>query len=195
MSDKTIDQILNEIQGDDIPLYSGIEKNASAPTSSFSSNEIEEMAELLKSASVVEPSQEEGHDKIADILLLSTALDVIKEQPKFDQFRKEATARGHSEEEIDALIEKQAGLSFLKNLNAKQVAMGLGIGITGAAAGGAGGFHVGTEEQKGKTKQVGHAAFRAGRIYQHQRHRQRFDAFRERLRSAGTPITQTRAKQ
>jgi hypothetical protein len=190
----TIDQILNQIQDTEVEVYD-TEKVASAPTSSFSENEIEEMAVLLKTASM-EVSQDEDEnpqEKMAEALLLSTALETLSEAPKFEEFKKVASQKGHSEEEINKFIEKMASDLFMKKaFDKKKLLMGLGIGMAAGGAGAAGGFQVGTERQKEKTREVGQAAFKAGRLFQHGRQVQRMNAFRQRL---GQYLSSQRQKQ
>jgi hypothetical protein len=187
MSSLTIDSILNDIRGSESGAEETTEKRASAEQSTFSENEIESMAELLKKAEYVPETKdvEAETEKVAEMsLLFSAAFDTLADAPKYDTLRKEAQARGYEESAIDDFIEKKASMNFLKNLSKKQVMMGLGMGMTTAgagAAGAAGGYQYGTEKQKEKTKEVAQGAFRAGRMFQHQRHQGRLSQIRQRI--------------
>lgn len=183
MSDLTIDNILNEIRSSEGDVKTQTEKTASADKTSFTENEIDQMTEFLKQADIEQLSenQEIDMDKVAEMsLLLSAAFDTVEDADKFDSFRKEAMSRGYEKEAIDKLIEKKASVSFLKNLNKKQLMMGMG-GMGLLSASGAGGYHLGTEKQKEKTKEVAQGAFRAGRMYQHERHQGKLNMIRQRI--------------
>lgn len=184
MSSLTIDSILNDIRGSESGAEETTEKKASAEQSTFSENEIVSMAELLKKAEYVPETKnvEAETEKVAEMsLLFSAAFDTLADAPKYETLRKEAQAKGYEESAIDDFIEKKASMNFLKNLSKKQVMMGLGMNIASAGAGAVGAYQYATKGQKEKTKEVAQGAFRAGRMFQHQRHQGRLSQIRQRI--------------
>jgi hypothetical protein len=184
MSSLTIENILSDIRSSDDAPESLTEKTASVAQDSFSDQEIESMTELLKQAEEVQLPEESKsqEEKVAEMLLFSAAVDTLADTEKYDAFRKEALNRGHKLEDVDDLIEKKASASFLKNLTKKQIAARIGAaGVGGMALTGAGAYQLGKSKQKKKTKAVAHGAFRAGRLFQNQRHQARVNALKERI--------------
>ena len=186
MSSVTIDSILQDIRSSESGAEEITEKTASPNEVSFSENEIDSMAELLKKAEYVQeehPNVEVDTEKIAEMsILLGAAFDTLADADKYETLRKEASKKGYEKEVVDEFIEKQASMNFLKNLNKKQILMGFGMGIAGGgAAGAAGGYQYGKKEQKEKTKEVAQGAFRAGRLFQHQRQQGRLEQLRQRI--------------
>lgn len=167
----TIDQILNDFEQDN----SSVEKTASAPTSSSNlDEEVARLAVLLKEASVPEGNNDAPvnlHEKLAEIQILNSTIAFMEEEGvKLASFRERALSAGHNPEEVDSFIEKQAKAKFLQKMlgsnTAKLTAMGMaGMGLAGGA--GSLGYKKGKKKGTEKTKEVGRAAFRAGRIYQH----------------------------
>jgi len=183
MSNLTIEHILNDIRSSDDAPENLTEKHASAEVESFSEKEIDSMTELLKQAEDVQPlpEKESEEEKVAEMLLFSAAMDTLEDAGKYEAFRKEALNQGYKLEDVDSLIEKKASAAFLGNLSKKQIAMGLGMGIAASGASAAGGYQYGKEKQKEKTKEVAQGAFRAGRIFQHQRQQNKMNMIKQRV--------------
>ena len=168
----TIDQILAESRGElDAPFTFTVKKEASAQPSisSFSDEEIEKMAGLLRQAEISEVvvnPEISVNEKIAEALILSNfinSLVSVKEvQEKTASFRDEAIRAGYNPSEVDAFIEKQAKASALKNLAKSPVAKGV-AGIAALGGAGALGHEVGEERTKDKAKKVMPLVFAEGR--------------------------------
>lgn len=195
MPDTTIDSILESIRN---PENTEVEKRASDENVSFSENEIESMANLLKEAEQVQ-DEAFSQEKIAEMALVySAAFDTLAEADKFEAFRKEASAKGYEEKDIDALIEKKASEKIAKNLKAKKQLLKkiLPAALGGTAlASGTGGYVAGKKTERKKTKDVARGAFRAGRLFQHGRHNQRMASLRQQRLEHLRRIAQERMAQ
>lgn len=168
----TIDQILAESRGEiESPLTFTAKKEASAQPSisSFSDEEIEKMAGLLRQAEVSElvvNPEVSVNEKIAEALILSDFINNIvgvkQVQEKTASFRDEAIRAGYNPSEVDAFLEKQAKASALKNL-AKSPATKAVAALAGLGGAGAIGHEVGEERTKAKAKKVMPLVYAEGR--------------------------------
>lgn len=191
----SVEQILNECREESLPQTFDLEKEASASSSSVvNADEVAEMVSLLKEAAVPgqatlahPPGVESNiYEKVAEAAIINGVLQTIGEESvKVAEFRENALNSGYDHQEIDALIEKRATASALKNIfkakNAVTALKGLGL-AGGATAVGVGGYRAGKKDERKTTKLVGRASFSAGRKYQYARTRALAER-RQRLRA------------
>ena len=168
MSNLTIDQILAECS-DEPTVYSDFEKEASSQpstSSTVSSDEVEQMASLLKQASIEDAVTEQQvnyvtiprtfEEKVAEAIILNETLQEMATPEAM--FKTAAIEAGYEPEEIDSFLEKKA-------LNSTEAKKGLKylLAAGGISGVGAGSYVAGRKRGRSKGRKEG---FYVGRLIQ-----------------------------